>query len=222
MTETEALAVLKLLGAAYPTQRQRMTNDDVRGMAAAYMAGLLDLDRDRVRAAVDRLVKSSQWIPTIAEIRAAAVDVAHGTRAPGGEAWGRCLALIRRYGSHRWPAVDFEIDDPVLLATIRALGWLDLCASDNAAADRARFIELYDQLAKGERKEAAIAPGATSRALPQARPREQAATLELPAARQALEPTSESVPHVIAGDLAGEAELAESMRALGYTRGGSD
>jgi hypothetical protein len=167
MIEDECIEVLKLIGAAYPTQRQRMSNDDVRAMAAVYTAGLLDLDHERVRAAVNRLVKASRFMPTIAEIREAAVDAAHGARAPGGEAWGRCLGLIRRYGSHRWPGIDFELTDPVLLATIRALGWLDLCASDNPHADRARFIELYDQLALRERKEAAIAPGATSKALPQ-------------------------------------------------------
>jgi len=167
VTVEQSVEILRLIGASYPTQRQRMTREDARAMAAAYTAGLLDLDFERARAAVNRLVKASKWIPTIAEIREAAVDVAHGSRAPGGEAWGQCLKLIRRYGSHRWPGIDFEVGDPVLLATIRALGWLDLCQSDNPHADRARFIELYDQLAQGERKEAAIAPGATSRALPQ-------------------------------------------------------
>jgi hypothetical protein len=166
MTADETTAMLRLLAAAYPTQRQRMSPDDVLAMAAVYIAGLADLDADRVRAAIDRLVKSSRYIPTIAEIRAAAVDVAHGARRLGGQAWGECLALIRRYGSHRWPGIDFEVTDPILLTTIRSLGWFDLCASDNPHADRARFIDLYDQLAQGERKEAAIAPGATSPALP--------------------------------------------------------
>jgi hypothetical protein len=167
MTVEQCVAILRLIGASYPTQRQRMTKDDARAMAAAYTAGLLDLDFERARDALNRLVKVSQWIPTIAELRAAAVDVAHGARQPGGEAWGRCLALIRRYGVHRWPGVDFEIDDPALLASIRALGWAELCNSENQHADRAQFVKLYDQLAAGERKEAAIAPGATSRALPQ-------------------------------------------------------
>ena len=166
MTEDQTRDLLRLLAAAYPAQRQRMTADDVRAMAAVYAAGLADLDVERVSAAVNRLVKTSRWIPTIAEIREAAVDVAHGARLPGGEAWGRCIALIRRYGSHRWPAIDFSVDDPILLATIRSLGWLDLCQSDNPHADRARFIELYDQLAERARKEAAVAPGAMSPALP--------------------------------------------------------
>ncbi len=166
MTSAECREVLKLLGAAYPNQRQRMSDDDVRAMAAVYTAGLADLELSRVRAAVERLVKSSKWIPTIAEIREAAVDVTHGACIPGGQAWGQCLGLIRRYGSHRYPGIDFAVDDPLLHATIRAFGWLDLCQSINQPADRARFIELYDQLAKSERKEAAIAPNATSTALP--------------------------------------------------------
>ena len=166
MTAAECRDVLKLIGAAYPTQRQRMSHEDVRAMAAVYTAGLLDLDFERVRAAVDRLVKGSRFMPTIAEIREAAVDVVRGPRAPGGEAWGRCLAMIRRYGSHRHPGVDFAVDDPALLSTIGSLGWLDLCQSNNPHADRARFIELYDELAKGDRKEAAIASTAPPVALP--------------------------------------------------------
>lgn len=179
MTPGECRDVLKLIGAAYPAQRQRMSGDDVRAMASVYTAGLLDLDFDRVRAAVDRLVKGSRFMPTIAEIREAAVDVAHGTRLPGGDAWGRCLRMIRRYGSHRHPGVDFPVDDPALLATIRSLGWLGLCQSNNPQADRARFIELYDQLAKGERKEAAIASSATSALLPQKTSTEPRAMREL-------------------------------------------
>ena len=167
MTSGECREVLRLIGAAYPAQRQRMSNDDVRAMAAVYAAGLADLELGRVRAAVERLVKSSRWMPTLAEIREAAVEVAHGASIPGGQAWGRCLALIRRYGAHRHPGIDFSLDDPLLHATIRAFGWPDLCQSTNLHADRARFIELYDELVKGERKEAAIASNATSKALPQ-------------------------------------------------------
>lgn len=177
MTELEVRSVLKLLAAAYPTQRQRMTNDDVRAMAAIYTAGLLDLDLERATAAVNRLVKSSRWIPTIAEIRAAAVDVGHGGRTPGGEAWG----MARKLSSYRF-SDDLEELDPLLRRTLQALGmikWRELwrrdetirqwavCTGDNEVADRARFIELYDQLSQDERKEAAIAPGAISKALPQ-------------------------------------------------------
>jgi len=177
VTELEARGVLKLLAAAYPAQRQRMSNDDVRAMAAIYTAGLLDLDADRARAAVNRLVKSSKWIPTIAEIREAAVDVAHGPRSPAGVAWG----MARRLSSYRFEEDLAELD-PLMRLCLESLGmikWRELwrgaetirqwcvCTGDHEVSDRAKFIDLYDQLATGERKEAAIAPGAISKALPQ-------------------------------------------------------
>lgn len=175
MTELEVRGVLKLLAAAYPTQRQRMTNDDVRAMAAVYTAGLLDLDAERVAAAVNRLVKSSRWIPTIAEIREAAVDVAHGERRAGGEAWGEVTREARRIcGLSESDVIrDPELAkprlaDPIAIAAARSIGWDEI--RDRRIGDvstRARFIELYDQVAAREHKEAAIAPGATSKALPQ-------------------------------------------------------
>lgn len=174
MTEFEVRDVLKLIGAAYPTQRQRMKDDDVRAMAAVYTAGLLDLDFGRVSAAVNRLVKSSKWIPTIAEIREAAVDVAHGTRRPGGEVWGEVTREARRICGLSEHAVIQDpqlaiprLADPIAIAAARSMGWDEI--RDRRVGDvstRARFIELYDQLSAREHKEAAIAPNATSNALP--------------------------------------------------------
>ena len=175
MTPDQTKDTLRMLAAAYPAQRQRMTTDDVRAMVAVYIAGLADLDYDRVRAAVDRLVKSSRFIPTIAEIREAAVDVAHGARRGGLEAWGEVTREARRIcglSEHdviRDPQLARpRLTDPVAIEAARSIGWDEI--RDRRVGDvstRARFIDLYDQLAQGERKDAAIAHGATSRALPQ-------------------------------------------------------
>ncbi len=195
MTNEQALLILKRIWGSYLTQRQRMTAEDVQGMTLAYVTGLRDLEHDAALAAVERIVRTSRFLPTIAEIREAAMDAVHGTRKNGGAAWGECLALIRRYGSHRHPGIDFEITDSHVAATVRAFGWHDLCRSDNSVADRARFIELYDQLAKGERKEAQIAPGLT---LP-AGPRTE--TRQLPAPRPFVPVDSAEARNLIAAVL---------------------
>ena len=41
-----------------------------------------------------------------------------------------------------------EIENPVLWKTLQAMGWRYLCSSTNGVADRARFIELYNEYAK--------------------------------------------------------------------------
>lgn len=175
MTTHEVDQVLKLIAASYPSQRQRMSNDDVRAMAAAYRAGLLDLDSARVRTAVDRLVKSSRFMPSIAEIRAAVVEVEHGARRGGLEAWAdvtreaRRICALSEHDVIRDPSLAKpQLDDQIAIAAARTLGWDEI--RDRRVGDvstRARFIELYDQLSAREHKEAAIALGATSRALPQ-------------------------------------------------------
>ena len=170
MTTEQALDLVRRILASFPTQRQRMSPDDVKGMGLAYVDGLLDLDYERTRMALVRVVRTSRFLPTVAEIRESAMDVEHGTRKTGGQAWGECIALIEKYGSHRWPGIDFPIDDALIAQTIRAFGWLNLCKTEGdaaKAADRARWIELYENLSKGERKETQIAQGLTP-ALPAA------------------------------------------------------
>lgn len=167
MTATESREVVRMILSGWPAQRQRMSAEDTQGMALFYAAGLEDIDVAAARAAIIRLARTSEWMPTVAAIRAAAITNELGARRAGAEAWGEVLAAMRTKGSHRYPGVDFWFDDAVTQRVVRALGWADLCASDNSVADRARFIEAYDQITKTERTEAQASPGvSTARLLP--------------------------------------------------------
>lgn len=148
MTSAESAEAITLILSAYPTQRQRMSQDDVRGMYAAYAAGLSDLPFDAARAGITKLVKTSKWMPTIAEIRAATVTARDGRAREGAEGWQDILQAVGRYGGNRTPGVDFEFSDPITARVVRAFGWREICQSENQIADRARVIELYEQLAE--------------------------------------------------------------------------
>ncbi len=141
MTEKEISKLVAVIAAAYPAARGDA------GTVAIYQRMLADLDFVAARAAVERLLATSKWLPTIAEIREATLAVTAGEARPGGAAWGDVKAAIRRYGYDRRPGVDFYFADPVVLEAVRALGWFELCSSENEVSDRARFIDLYDRLA---------------------------------------------------------------------------
>ena len=111
-----------------------------------------DLDYTLVGAAIDRHVATNKWPPTPAEIREAALALVIGETRAGGSAWGDAVKAIKRYGYMRTPGVDFTFDDPLVAETVSAMGWLDLCSSENQVADRARFTELYDHLAATRRR----------------------------------------------------------------------
>jgi hypothetical protein len=142
MQRGEAAKLVAMLSAAY---RDAAISE---ATAEVYEAMLADVDFEAGKRAVQRLICSSKWLPTVAEIRAAAADVQHGPVRAGGEAWGDLVEAIRRVGSYR-PAPTFA--DPLVNECVKAMGWRELCLGSNDAADRAKFVALYDSLAGRER-----------------------------------------------------------------------
>jgi hypothetical protein len=137
MQRSETLKLVALLAAAW---RDAAISDETAGV---YSSMLADLDFDVAQQAVHRLINTSKWLPTVAEIRATAADIEHGPVRAGGEAYGDVLAEIRRTGHYGVP----RFQDPLVAEAVGIMGWRGLCLGDNEAADRARFIEVYDRLA---------------------------------------------------------------------------
>jgi hypothetical protein len=149
MTRGEVARLVATLMAAYPQAQMTVATSKV------YEHQLGDLDREVATVAVERLINTANWLPTVAQIRAAAAEVKYGPRRLGGEAWGDVVAAMRRVGFYRLP----RFDDPIVADAVAMLGWQSLCSSENEVSDRARFIELYDGLAERARKNTVAAKG---------------------------------------------------------------
>ena len=164
MTPIEAKKLVATLLAAFPRDASFLSEEQALASASAYRASLQDLDSQAAAAAVTRLCATCDRLPSIAAIRRAALEQAEGAARAGGEAWGDVLAAIRRYGGYRAPGKDFQFQDPLTARAVDALGWRELCESENGVADRARFIELYEGLVDRRRVEGVTAslPGAAA------------------------------------------------------------
>lgn len=157
MTPADANDLIKRLLGAYPTQRQRMSAADIGAMTVSYTAGLSDLSFDVARAAVDRSIKTSEWIPTIALIRKEAGEVQIGSRRSGSEAWGDVMRAISRFGSHRTPT----FEDPQVTEVVGVVTWRQICEADGRtlASCRRVFIDTYEAINADQRKRDQIAAG---------------------------------------------------------------
>lgn len=144
MQAVDVTRLVAMLAAAY--RDTKLT----RETCEVYETMLLDLDFEVAKQAIARLIATAKWFPTIAEIRTAATDIQRGPVRKGGEAFGDVLAEVRRTGAYGAPS----FEDPVVTECVRLVGWLTLCRGDNEAADRARFIDLYDGLAARGRTDA--------------------------------------------------------------------
>lgn len=177
MTIDDTKHTLKLLLAAYPTQRSRMTPADLRAMLEIWSLALADVALEDARAAVQRIVMTHKWLPSIAEFREEIGTVHHGVRRSGLEAWGDVRGLLAYRNADDTSGVD-----PVVLEICKRYGWIEtrtltrngvdleqwhVVTGENESSDRIRFAELYDKLTADGRKAAQLAPGAVNPMLPQ-------------------------------------------------------
>ena len=139
------MELVAVLMASYPYAKPSPKTYEV------YERAILDLDAEVAQFGVSRLIATQKFLPTISDIRAAAVDAQAGHKRLGGEAWGDVGKAIGRFGAYRLPT----FEDPLTAEAVRIMGWKELCASSNVTADRARFVELYDGLTSRARTDAA-------------------------------------------------------------------
>lgn len=166
MTEPEVRKLISTMTAALPREWSFLTREQQKATEAVYVRMLADLSWDAARAAVESLLATATRMPTIAEVRTATMRTIHGDVRPGGDAWGEILKLT----SYRDEADIAGIDQLALYACER-MGWVKrrvlsrrgadvkqwcVARGDNESADRARFIELYEDLAGKRRHQANV------------------------------------------------------------------
>jgi len=167
---------LDILRRTYPKEAQKMTFG-LRGDAierhwartyAAYHAILQDIPEDVLQVAVIHLGCESQWFPTAAEIRQAAfslLEKVQGTPSAQ-DAWAEVTQKMRAgfYDTSKgWHEPRGPTDDdwscPLIQSAIDAIGgWHALRTSENAVADRARFLEAYNHYLTRARQDQRMAP----------------------------------------------------------------
>lgn len=142
MKPSEAAELVMLLLGAYPQAKPSSATSQV------YERMLSDLDAGSARAAVQKIIATSKWMPTVAEVRAASAELHHGPVRSGADAWLDVLMQIRVEGYCGTP----HFDDAIVTALVERWGWARMCLEGNVDADRARFIEAYDALARQARE----------------------------------------------------------------------
>jgi hypothetical protein len=149
-TKDEISKALLLLAGAYPNFA--LPNESI----SIYQRLLADMDFDLLKAATIHCASMLKFFPTVAEIRSTAVELkssAEGIPSPD-EAWGTVLEEIRNVGHLKAPTFKHEF----IASVVQRFGWRNLCMSENATADRARFIDAYSNMVKDHKVQMQMLP----------------------------------------------------------------
>jgi len=152
MDELEFGKALAVLEDAYP--RYTLEPRVVR----TWYAILGDLDPNLLKAAVLQIASENRpFLPAPGEVRQCAFDLVE-RQSDVPTAWDAWAEVTKRFGTHGHSRLP-EFSHPLIRRTVDGVGgWRELCMSTNAVADRARFVQAYETLAKRERAQFRILP----------------------------------------------------------------
>ena len=136
MTEQEAIYVMRYLAAQYPRP------EVPAGTITAYVGQLQLLDYHATKRAVHDLVRTSKWLPTIAEICQKEAEHRMPDLLTVDAAWDEGSRLMAKVGAYRQPAGG----NPFVRRTLALLGrWESIC-QEPVANLRPRFYACYNRL----------------------------------------------------------------------------
>lgn len=145
--------IFSVMSAAFPHSKPTAQTVEV------YYATLNDLPEDVLKASCLKALTDSEFLPTIAKIRACAVSLMTGERKSGGEAWGEMISGIRNRIGYGMP----DYSDPLIARAVKAIGWDAIRMSDDDDfATRAQFIKVYDSLRARAEEQARELPAVQS------------------------------------------------------------
>ena len=153
MKTDEALECLTVLAASYPRAEIE------EATLVAYSSMLADVDGDQAQAAIKRIICTSKWFPTIAEIRAEIAEAATAQLPAVEIAWGEVWKAIGKYGMYRTP----EFSCPEIAAAVDAISWRHICLDENVTSTRARFTDAYRSIREGRVEAAQLGAHAPDR-----------------------------------------------------------
>lgn len=146
-------SILAVIAVAYPNFAVTEQTTEV------YLQILSDIPADELKAAALHCISESgrKFAPSVGELRGAVQELrGFSNNMPSSfEAWqevGKQISINGGdFGKPVW-------SHPVVQKTVEAIGWRNLRMSEDQTADRARFIQCYEQFRERAQKENIMLP----------------------------------------------------------------
>ena len=144
MTLEQARKLVLLALLAFPNMQDKAFS--AKGVAMLLQKLLSDIPYDIAEKAVSKVIMTSKFFPTIAEIREAAGTLKENSSIlPSAEdAWEEVCRKLDPYKVPTW-------SHPMVAKVVKLIGFSNLCHSENIAVERGQFLKIYAAYEKREK-----------------------------------------------------------------------
>ena len=150
--QTDIAQIIGILSAAFPNFNPTELTAEV------YYQVLSDIPSEELKMATRHCIAEAgrKFAPSVGELRGAVGELrGYVANVPSSyQAWQEVLQQINDVGSYGTP----KWSNPIVEKAVRAMGWRNLCLSEEQTADRARFIQCYEQFEERAGREEMMQP----------------------------------------------------------------
>lgn len=143
MNRKEIINLLGIATANFPNLQQK----EMKPTAILWEKALSDIPYDIAEKAIIKVLSTSHFFPTIADIREAVAQMTQPRTLDAMEAWGLIGQAIRQFGYYRQKEAMESLPDDVA-EMVKRFTWRELCLSENIETLRAQFRMAWETQSK--------------------------------------------------------------------------
>lgn len=147
MKTSEVIKLYAALTVAYP--RLPEANELTIEM---WNDALKDVDYKTAEVAIKKIILTSTFPPSIAEVRAAVTSIMIPDILTAADAWGEVQKALRLYGYYRTQEAIDSMSE-LTVKTVKYIGWSNICLCEESGVVRGQFLKMYEQVANRKRSE---------------------------------------------------------------------
>lgn len=148
MTKAEFITFAAAMRTYYPRENIFPNQQAIE----LWFAQLADIPKNVLDLALSSWVATQKWSPSIADLREKAAEIEGKTPGDWSDGWDKVQKAIKYFGRYR-QAEALESMDEITRQTVSRMGFIELCNSENVAADRANFRTIYQSIAERKKRE---------------------------------------------------------------------
>lgn len=145
MNRKQIITLLGIATANFPN----MQTKDMQPTAVLWEKVLNDMDYPTAEKALIKVLSTSRFFPTVADIREAATQITKPRLIDAMEAWNLIVQAIRKFGMYRQKEGLESLPDDVR-AMANRFTWRELCLNENPDTLRAQFRMAWETQSKRE------------------------------------------------------------------------
>lgn len=143
MNRKEIINLLGIATANFPSTQEK----DMKPTAVLWEKALSDISYDVAEKALIKVLSTSKFFPTLADIREAVGQITEPRTLDAMEAWGLIGQSIRKFGFYRQKEAMESLPDDVA-EMVKQFTWRDLCLSEEPEILRAQFRKAWEVRSK--------------------------------------------------------------------------